>query len=217
MEENFINRLKIYINHTGLSNNRFAEKAGFSGSQLSHMISSQKNFGYDKLIKILNSFPELNSEWLLRGEGSMLLPIKSPITNLKGNKSTQNIDSNSSEAYLIHKKILRKNKELQSFYDAWVLYDDNNSEIKVFINHYIDNIHDSVWNKLLLAIHNGEINDDFIDQIASELNKLTKYTNVLSEARDYSFHTLSSLKEYDIDKVLFYMDDFLNKLNSNKK
>lgn len=66
-------RLKTFIESTGLSNNKFGEKTGLSGAQISYMVSSKKKFGIDKLLNILNEFPALNSEWLLKGEGDMLL------------------------------------------------------------------------------------------------------------------------------------------------
>jgi phage repressor protein C with HTH and peptisase S24 domain len=72
----FHKRLKKFIAKTGLSNNKFAEKAQISAPQLHTMINSENNFGIDKLFKIFNAFPELNQEWLLKGEGSMLVNEK---------------------------------------------------------------------------------------------------------------------------------------------
>jgi phage repressor protein C with HTH and peptisase S24 domain len=72
-------RLKTFIESTGLSNNKFGEKTRLSGAQISYMVSSKKKFGIDKLLNILNEFPTLNSEWLLKGDGEMMLdPNKQP-------------------------------------------------------------------------------------------------------------------------------------------
>jgi len=38
------------------------------------MVSAKKKFGVDKLLNIFNEFPLLNAEWLLKGNGEMLLP-----------------------------------------------------------------------------------------------------------------------------------------------
>ena len=65
-------RLKEFIEHVGLSNNKFAEKVGLSGAQISYMVNSKKKFGVDKLLSIFNEYPELSADWLLKGEGQML-------------------------------------------------------------------------------------------------------------------------------------------------
>lgn len=71
-------RLKEFIQYTGLSNNKFAERVNLSGAQISYMVNSRKKFGVDKLINIFNEFPELSAEWLLKGKGEMLLPADRP-------------------------------------------------------------------------------------------------------------------------------------------
>jgi hypothetical protein len=76
MKEDFFVRLKTFIDYTGLSYNRFGEEIGCSGGQISQMVTYQKNFGVDKLLKIFNRFPELNPDWLVKGSGNMMLPEK---------------------------------------------------------------------------------------------------------------------------------------------
>lgn len=74
MTEGILNighRLQLFIDSQGLSNNKFGDKVGVSGSMVSHMVNGN-NFGVDKLMKILSSFPQLNIEWLLTGKGEML-------------------------------------------------------------------------------------------------------------------------------------------------
>ena len=64
-------RIDEYINHKGMNRSRFAEKVGISAAQLFYMISKGKNFGIDKLLTIIECFPELNPNWLLKGEYPM--------------------------------------------------------------------------------------------------------------------------------------------------
>ncbi len=71
-------RLKTFIEQTGLSNNKFAEKVGLSGAQISYMVNSKKKFGVDKLINIFNKYPDLNAEWLLKGQGKMFITDQLP-------------------------------------------------------------------------------------------------------------------------------------------
>lgn len=69
--KDFSKRLLLFIQHTGLSNNKFGEACGLSGANIHQMVNA-KGFGVDKLLKILNTYPELNSDWLFSGDGKML-------------------------------------------------------------------------------------------------------------------------------------------------
>ncbi len=61
-----------FIKAKGLSMKAFEQKCGLSTG---YVTSMRKSFGSDKLNNVLTTFPDLNRDWLLYGEGSML---KSP-------------------------------------------------------------------------------------------------------------------------------------------
>ncbi len=61
----FINYMKI--NNIGV--NKMAKKLNFSGSQISN-IRNGKVFGADKLFKILNTYKDIDANWLIKGEQS---------------------------------------------------------------------------------------------------------------------------------------------------
>jgi SOS-response transcriptional repressor LexA len=61
-------RLKQFIDYKGLSNRKFSEAAGLSNG----FIGKVKEIGSSKLSSIVDSFPELNLEWLVTGRGEML-------------------------------------------------------------------------------------------------------------------------------------------------
>lgn len=71
-------RLLEFIGTTGLSIKSFEERCKLSNGYISSM---RKGLGDNKLNNVLKEFPELNREWLLYGEGSMLksegIPVKS--------------------------------------------------------------------------------------------------------------------------------------------
>lgn len=70
-------RLMLFIKHINLSQAKF-EKAIGAGNGFVNNIS--KSIGGDKLQRILCEFPELNTHWLMTGEGEMLKG--SPVENL---------------------------------------------------------------------------------------------------------------------------------------
>lgn len=87
--EDLYTRLKTFIDSTGLSNNKFGEHVGLSGAQISYMVSSKKKFGIDKLLNIFNAFPQLNAEWLLKGNGPMFLDDKPQPPTIAAGKTIQ--------------------------------------------------------------------------------------------------------------------------------
>ena len=63
-------RTYLFVNHKGLTMKKFEELCGLSSGYVSSM---RKGFGRGKLDNVLTAFPDLNREWLLYGEGEMLI------------------------------------------------------------------------------------------------------------------------------------------------
>lgn len=63
-------RTYLFVNHKGLTIKKFEELCGLSSGYVSSM---RKGFGRGKLNNVLTVFPDLNREWLLYGEGEMLV------------------------------------------------------------------------------------------------------------------------------------------------
>ncbi|MDR2825024.1 MAG: helix-turn-helix domain-containing protein [Prevotellaceae bacterium] len=90
--KNTIQRIKEYIDYQGISVSFFEKKIGMSNGSFASQLKKNKTIGVDKLEKILNEYPEISAEWLLRGIGNMLKPngkgMSQPILALnKSNKS----------------------------------------------------------------------------------------------------------------------------------
>lgn len=68
-----IDRLKLFMDHVGLSNSQFADKAGIPRPTLSQLLHGRNKSVNDQFLRKLNeSFPELDIRWLLFGLGDML-------------------------------------------------------------------------------------------------------------------------------------------------
>lgn len=63
-----VQRIRQYIENKGISKYKFYQQSGLSNGAL----DKGENIGSDKCEKILYAFPDLNSDWLLTGRGSML-------------------------------------------------------------------------------------------------------------------------------------------------
>ena len=62
-------RLSHYLNYIGISKSEFGRRIGVSSAFVTSM---RKSIQPDKIISIQRSFPDLNTSWLLTGEGDML-------------------------------------------------------------------------------------------------------------------------------------------------
>lgn len=67
-----ISRIQKIIQLKKLTSSAFADKIGVPRSTISHIISGRNNPSLEFVQKILDNFPEIRTEWLVRGEGHML-------------------------------------------------------------------------------------------------------------------------------------------------
>lgn len=65
-------RINKILEHYQLSSAQFAENIGVQRSSISHIISGRNKPSYDFIVKIIEHFNDLSTEWLLTGKGSML-------------------------------------------------------------------------------------------------------------------------------------------------
>lgn len=76
--ENFtktIERLAHYVESKGISLNKFSVGIGVSNSYFSKMIKNKASVGSDIIEKIVSMYPDLNTEWLFSGKGSMTIEL----------------------------------------------------------------------------------------------------------------------------------------------
>jgi transcriptional regulator with XRE-family HTH domain len=64
-------RLVQLLKSEGINPTRFAERIGVQRSSMSHILSGRNKPSFDFIVKILESFPSVNPDWLLLGKGSM--------------------------------------------------------------------------------------------------------------------------------------------------
>ncbi|MDD4515715.1 helix-turn-helix transcriptional regulator [Massilibacteroides sp.] len=64
-------RILQVMENEGLTPSKFAETIGIQRSAMSHIISGRNNPSLDVLMKILETFNYIDSDWLLFGKGEM--------------------------------------------------------------------------------------------------------------------------------------------------
>ncbi|SDQ77517.1 helix-turn-helix domain-containing protein [Flagellimonas zhangzhouensis] len=68
-----IDRVKQVIEHYGISVSAFADEIGVQRSSMSHLLNGRNKPSLDFVMKLVDSYPEVNLYWLLKGEGEFLV------------------------------------------------------------------------------------------------------------------------------------------------
>lgn len=72
-------RLLDFLKYIGIGQNSFEKKVGISNGYIAH---SRGRFGSAIIAKIVETYPELNTAWLLTGEGEMLKAPQNPFSQM---------------------------------------------------------------------------------------------------------------------------------------
>ena len=85
-----IDRILQFIDYKGISKLSFYKEVGLSNG----FLDKNKSIGSEKLVKILNSYPEIEPLWLLLGQGEMLKKDINIVDNTNVNSNTNSIIGN---------------------------------------------------------------------------------------------------------------------------
>ncbi len=67
--EEFIKRLQLILSHYGLSAAAFADSIEVQRSSISHLLSGRNKPSLDFVLKVVQTYSEVNLYWLLNGQG----------------------------------------------------------------------------------------------------------------------------------------------------
>lgn len=70
MNKEIITRIEAVIAHLDLSVSAFADEIGVQRSSISHLLNGRNKPSLDFVMKLVNTYPEVDLYWLLKGEGS---------------------------------------------------------------------------------------------------------------------------------------------------
>lgn len=86
-------RLQQLIDALDLSVLEFARQLGESrGEKVYHILHGRLKPRYDTLEKILVAYPQVNADWLLRGEGLMFKQLSSPSAAITTEERLRNVE-----------------------------------------------------------------------------------------------------------------------------
>lgn len=70
MNDKIIKRIQTVIDHYGLTISSFADKIGVQRSSISHLLKGRNKPSLDFVMKVVQTYPEVNLYWLLNGKGN---------------------------------------------------------------------------------------------------------------------------------------------------
>lgn len=82
-----LERIIEFKDYLGVSKKAFAEKIGMEQTTVNNQLIGKRSVSFDLIISIVDTFPDISAEWLLRGEGEMLR-----LDTNKNNISLINVD-----------------------------------------------------------------------------------------------------------------------------
>jgi len=80
---NFSKRLQKILDFYGVTATLFSEKIAFNRSTISHLLSGRNKPSLEFVMKVLQSYPEVDLYWLLYGKGSFPTPLNKVNTQIK--------------------------------------------------------------------------------------------------------------------------------------
>lgn len=106
-------RVRAFVSHKRLTMKEFERICGLSNG---YVASMRQSIGREKLENIIRAFPDLNREWLLYGEGSMLRTSAPSVSQHNGDNSPnvfqQVGEPNSTDANKLYEIIAEKDRQI---------------------------------------------------------------------------------------------------------
>ena len=124
-------RMQLVLRENGVSVNFLAKTFGVNQKSLNDQINADVRVGFQTIELLLEYFPNLSAEWLLRGEGDML---KADTTPLPLAEVTQELSSNSEEEIAKLQEQLDQEKEFNALQKEYV------ADLKERIKEYQDRV-----------------------------------------------------------------------------
>ena len=85
------------MEHYELGVSAFADRIAIQRSSMSHILSGRNRPSLDFVMKVVNTFPEVNLYWLLNGKGSFPNETETVLSNSSSSPSFPEIEINEKE------------------------------------------------------------------------------------------------------------------------
>ena len=105
---NFSKRLQKILDFYGVTATSFSEKIAFNRSTISHLLSGRNKPSLEFVMKVLQTYPEVDLYWLLYGKGSFPTPLNKVNTQIKATSKQNTLPSVEAENSIFENMVLKK-------------------------------------------------------------------------------------------------------------
>jgi transcriptional regulator with XRE-family HTH domain len=77
------------MTHFNITATRFADEIGVQRSSISHILSGRNKPSYDFILRVIEKYPAVNTQWLLTGKGDMIQGKAETISSINSDTDQQ--------------------------------------------------------------------------------------------------------------------------------
>ncbi|MFB0943466.1 MAG: helix-turn-helix transcriptional regulator [Patiriisocius sp.] len=104
---NFSKRLQKILDFYGVTATSFSEKIAFNRSTISHLLSGRNKPSLEFVMKVLQTYPEVDLYWLLYGKGSFPTPLNKVNTQIKATSKQNTLPGVEAENSIFENMVLK--------------------------------------------------------------------------------------------------------------
>lgn len=90
-----LDRINLIMKSRNLNAAQFADEIGVQRSSVSHILTGRNNASLDFMLKVLQRYPEIDTDWLLTGKGVMMRATSLNAVGMSESKKSETIVSSS--------------------------------------------------------------------------------------------------------------------------
>lgn len=123
-----VKRIKELMNRKRLTPSAFADKIGVGRAIISHILSERNKVSLDVVMRILEAFPDISTDWLIKGDGQMYTTVDpAPILPFSDtdNKQNRNVEGDDVDV---------QTQQEQELYDKDLAVENNRIRTEDFSN-----------------------------------------------------------------------------------
>lgn len=114
LKKEVFSRLVAFKDASGMSLNAFSARIGMDQSTLHYQFHGRRALSLDTILNTIDAYDELSTEWLLRGNGDMLISASgSPVEELR-QKTDSRIEALIDTITLLQETIKAKNATIDA-------------------------------------------------------------------------------------------------------
>ncbi|MFZ4401267.1 MAG: helix-turn-helix transcriptional regulator [Bacteroidales bacterium] len=178
-----ISRIILILKTQNLSSSQFADEIGVQRSSISHILSGRNNPSLEFVMKVLKRFPDINSDWIISGKGSMY----------RGRDSKTEVEFKE-----INKIGLQPN-----------LFNFDEPEQPLIEPLKVDDLYEVPKYEKHIEEKNAENTNNIIDILTVNPEKTEEKNGIKSDKKDYIEEKSLEINKMNkrIEKVLFFYSD----------